>query len=311
MTDAPELRLPQGVTVSHELRLTPTYAARGWLYAGAAGRAGLLSPGLINVIAPGIAQSARCKMNANFGISGLGSLYAALDVKEDDVLTVTINAPATITILSHKRAPTRKAPPERTSRGPNSSPGVPRWMATRLRNQTLGDEHRQFISGEIAKLIPVAADQSHSSWRTARFLIDSLLWCWTADGIDDRGEACRDRLKYDCLRQFHTVDARKRWEQNRGRGTGLRHEHAVPRNQLITRMLSRGQHPTQAEVNALLCRLCFAVVVTVEEDDELKAKGLKDCLPDGWDWNAEGDQRLLRYARAGLIDVVRQPSSTG
>ncbi|WP_434042997.1 MULTISPECIES: hypothetical protein [Sorangium] len=311
MTNMPELKPPQDGVPSHERRLTSTYAARGWLYAGAAGRAGLLSPGTVNVIAPGIAQPVPCKMNSGYGISGLGQLYAALDVREGDVLTFAITAPSTVTILSHSRVSSSAAPSQTVARGPRASARAPRWMATRLRYQELGDDQREFISQEIARLIPVASDYGHSSWRTARFLIDSLLWCWTADGIDERGEAGRDRLKYDCIRQFHTVEAHKRWEQNRGRGAGLRHEHAVPRNQLITWLLERRERPAPADVKAFLSRLCFAVVVTVEEDNELRAKGVKDSLPDGWDWNAEGDDRLLRYAKAGLLDAVRRPDPTG
>jgi len=111
--------------------------------------------------------------------------------------------------------------------------------------------------------------------------------------------------------QLHTVEARKRWEQNRGRGAGLRHEHAVPRNQLIRWMLERPERPAPADVKAFLSRLCFAVVVTVEEDNELRATGFKDSLPDGWDWNAKGDERLLRYARARLLEAVRRPDSAG
>lgn len=292
------------MTDKYEVTLTPTYVEGGRFYAAAACRAGALAPGPVEVIAPGVAQPRQYRINSGFGISGLRPLYSSMQVKAGDVITYTVSAPNTITILSHHRASINETP-DQVESGDTSVPNIlPPWMVKRLRYRKLQDEHQQFIAQEIARLIPVAANQGHS-WRTARFLIDSLLWCWTADGIDADGDAGRDKLKYDCMRQLHTVKARERWEQNKGKGAGLRHEHAVPRKQLIKWMLDRRPHPTADEVQAFLCRLCFAVVITVDEDRQLKP--YKDSLPDDWDWNAQGDARLLRYEKVGLLHLVRPP----
>jgi hypothetical protein len=58
----------------------------------------------------------------------------------------------------------------------------------------------------------------------------------------------------------------------------LRHEHVFPRKQLIGDLF-KIEHPTPPDVRAILDRLNIGVVVTVEEDMRLAAKG---CLPDPW-----------------------------
>lgn len=291
----------------YKLKLTPTYVNAGQLFVGPACRAGALFPGPVQLIAPGVASPLQCNINAGFGISGLRRLYSVMRLEVGDTITYTVNAPNTITILSHLRASTNEGQSKVGSGAMPPAMRGPKWMTNRLRYRKLADENQQFIAHEIARLIPVAVTPGHSR-RTARFLIDSLLWVWTADGIDEQGEAGRDKLKYDCMRQFHTVDARKCWEQNKGKGTGLRHEHAVPRKQLIAWLLDQSPHLSPADVQAFLRRLCFAVVITIDEDRVLKAKGVNDKLPEEWDWNADGDARLLRYDNAGLIGMVRPPS---
>lgn len=142
--------------------------------------------------------------------------------------------------------------------------------------------------------------------RIARFLIDSLLWCWTADGINDAGEAGRDKLKYDCDHQLHTVNARAVWEANGRSGKGLRHEHAVPRRVLLKCLLESPEPMSDAEVFEFLNRLCFAVIITIE-DDRLFAGELKANMPQPWDCSAQGEARFARYDAVGLRHLLLQP----
>ncbi|WP_437998934.1 hypothetical protein WMF26_02015 [Sorangium sp. So ce185] len=135
--------------------------------------------------------------------------------------------------------------------------------------QPLQDVHRQFIAEEIARLSERARDPNDRMRRVARFLIDSLLWCWTADGLDAEGNSVRDGIKYDLRHQMHTRDAQTLWKNNGQRGTGLRHEHAVPRKALIDHLLSLPAPLSAEVVLRVLERLCFAVIVTKTQDDAL------------------------------------------
>jgi hypothetical protein len=156
-------------------------------------------------------------------------------------------------------------------------------------------------------LVVVAREDGNPMKRIARFLIDSLLWCWTADGINDDGEAGRDKLKYDCAHQLHTVDALARWEANGRRGTGLRHEHVVPRKVLLKCLLESPKVFSEAEVFEFLDRLCFAIIVTTEED-RLFVGELKSSMPQPWDCSAQGEARFERYEAVNLRQFVLRPT---
>jgi hypothetical protein len=242
-------------------------------------------------------------------------LYAALGAHEGDTIRYAVTAPNMLEITAHVRgSPAVISLAGVFGDSPQESVdgASPLWLRKRLaKYRKLTKQHELFIAEEVLRLIPRVANRRDPMWRVARFMIDMLLWCWTADGIDVSGEAARDSLKYDCYRQFHTVEARKQWYENRGYGRGLRHEHAVPRNQLITWMLSQPQPFTCEKILEVLRRLCFAVIVTVEEDNELKSHGVKDTLPAEWKWAADGEARLMRYEVAKLLPSVRQPLTMG
>jgi len=142
----------------------------------------------------------------------------------------------------------------------------------------LDQPHKLFIAEEISRHAVVAADPKHSMHRIARFLIDSLLWCWTADGIDDDGIAKRDLLKYDFDWQYHTEAARLLSEKQ-GSSKGLIHEHAVPRNEIIRLLLQ--VRPTAHDTFDILERICFAVVMTREQDLSIHQndKSLRGSMP--------------------------------
>ena len=172
----------------------------------------------------------------------------------------------------------------------------------------LDDLHKHFIAAEIARHIVVAGDTGHAMRKISRFLIDSLLWCWTADGIDGDGDAKRDLLKYDCDLQRHTAAAVERWEENGRKGTGLRHEHAVPRRELIELLLRL--RPTETEVFDLLEKMCFAVIVTKEEDDKLSEK-YRNRMPTTLSRDTNGDALLARYIEVNLKTAIRSPRRAG
>jgi hypothetical protein len=160
--------------------------------------------------------------------------------------------------------------------------------------QPLDENHKRFLAEEISRHINVAADPLHGMHRIARFLVDSLLWCWSADGIDSDGVARRDLLKYDFNFQRHTTSAALNFDQF-GRG-GLRHEHAVPRKSLIELLLHR--RATPHETYDLLTRMCFGVIITTKQDASIyeNNKSLRDGMPFPLKWDTQSDLLLSRYA---------------
>jgi hypothetical protein len=136
-------------------------------------------------------------------------LYQVIGLKAGQVVHFKIPSPDSIVITYHGepvQSPFDADPKARIKRSRTKS------------YRPLDEVHKRFIAAEIARLAVVARDDANPMRRIARFLIDSLLWCWTADGINDAGEAGRDKLKYDCAHQLHTVDALARWEANGKRG---------------------------------------------------------------------------------------------
>ncbi|WP_437498155.1 hypothetical protein [Sorangium sp. So ce1099] len=172
--------------------------------------------------------------------------------------------------------------------------------------EPLSGPHKEFISAEIAQLIRVARDPKHHMEKVARALIDTLLWCWTADGVDSRtGQAGRDKMKYSFDHQYFTIDAYERWMSQGRRASGLRHEHAVPRCVLIHWMISQPDAPNNRDVLSFLETNCFAVIVTTEENISLN-KRFRDSMPDTWACRSPNPNAFARYDAVGLRDQVRR-----
>jgi len=142
--------------------------------------------------------------------------------------------------------------------------------------------------------------------RVAKFLVDSLLWCWTADGLDPDGNAVRDGVKYDLHHQRHTDAALTTWNSSQQRGAGLTHEHAVPKK-LLVRYLLTIDEATPNGVHEFLTKFCLAVIVTRKEDGDLNKKGLRESMPANWAFSAEAADPLARYRACELL--VRSPLS--
>lgn len=170
----------------------------------------------------------------------------------------------------------------------------------------LCNNHRLFIAEEIYRLLPTAGNERDPMACAARSLIDYLIWFWTADGVDAVGNAVRDGIKYDLRHQRHTIQALNQWEKNGERGSGLRHEHAVPKKLLLEHLLTLST-TSVSSVHEILTRFCFAVIVTKEEDELLSKKGFRSRMPSGWNFSTQDCDPLARYAAIGL--AVRPPRS--
>lgn len=286
------------MTTVFESMIASAYAKSGALYLGLeAVRTGGMVPGPITVLVeanPTLSFTGH--LNAGHGLARLRPLHAALGLMPGHVVNFVVRSSNTIVIVYAGAAALAPALAGDAT--------VSARRDRRMRYRPLGPAHKQFIAAEICRLGAFARDARNPSRRTARFLIDSLLWCWTADGIDAAGHTGRDKLKYDCDHQLHTRDAKRIWFANGRRGSGLRHEHAVPRNEIIHCLLERPR--TEAETLELLERLCFAVIVTKAEDKKFTG-ALRDTMPRPWSCAAHGEERFARYAAVGLRGEIVEP----
>lgn len=284
------------MTIVHEIRIALAYVKSGALYLGPKiVRAGAMTPGPVTVRVDGApALSFPGHLNAGHGVQGLRALHDALGLQAGQLLQIIVESPNTVVIVHTGAGPLQGRPIARARR----SRGV--------KYKPLSIVHKEFIAAEICRLAGIARGAAHPSRRTARFLIDSLLWCWTADGIDDVGDAGRDKLKYDFDHQRHTRAAKDLWISNGRRRTDLRHEHAVPRKELLRCLLESPQRRTEPETLEFLERLCFAVIVTKDEDAKFKGS-LRDTMPLPWSCDAKGEQRFDRYRAVGLRHEIIEP----
>lgn len=284
------------MTVVHKIKIAPAYVKAGSLYLGPKiVRTSAMSPGPVTIRVDGTPPlSFRGILNAGHGIQGLRDLHDALGLQAGQLLQIVVESPTVIAIVDNGSGPVEGRP----------STGIQRSRSVKYR--PLSSAHKEFIAAEICRLVRIARDEAHSSRRTAKFLIDTLLWCWTADGIDDAGDAGRDKLKYSFEYQRHARAAKALWISNGRRPTGLRHEHAVPRKELLRCLLESPQPRSEAETLEFLDRLCFAVIVTKDEDDKLKG-ALRDTMPAPWSCSVSGEQRFARYRAVGIRDDIIEP----
>lgn len=184
-------------------------------------------------------------------------------------------------------------------------------MSSRNRWKPLGGEHRRYLSEEIARYLPVASQGPRAPW--AGRIIDSLFWFWTADGMDERGHVGRDKLKYSFDFLWHSQEAcgLSRSECAAGcavaRAKDLRHEHAVPKDVILERLL--GDPPLGADgIMALLEAKCFAVILTKAENDRLNGL-FKNSMPEPWHIDDPDADPFARYKHesVGLYAKLHPP----
>jgi hypothetical protein len=89
--------------------------------------------------------------------------------------------------------------------------------------------------------------------------------------------------------------------------SNLRHEHAVPRKLILERLMV-GEPLAQAELMALLDRLCLGVVLTREEDAALNAH-FRSSMPPHWDIGDPAADAFARYRHpsVGLFPRLHPP----
>jgi hypothetical protein len=113
-------------------------------------------------------------------------------------------------------------------------------------------------------------------------VLSEATWVWTE--FDGKYAGCRHWSKA----AWELGDQTKR----------LTHEHVIPKNMIIERLLHLPK-PSANSVHQLLTVYCKGAVVTREEDSQLNKLGLRSKMPDGWTWDA-GDV-WARYTTAGIV----------
>jgi hypothetical protein len=165
------------------------------------------------------------------------------------------------------------------------------------RYRHLNEGERLQICDFIRSQVLVAQDEKHAFRKFARWQISLLLWRWTADAYCQREDVIRpDAIKYDVEMLPATKKARALRERSI---RGLRHEHCVPRI-VLTDLIIKGDLSTD-EIYRLLARHCRAVIVTLEEDQQLSEHGKKTM---GEGWKSETGCPYARYQAADLLQEI-------
>lgn len=167
-------------------------------------------------------------------------------------------------------------------------------MTNRTILTPINDEVRGYLVQFISSLISVAARNDHPMRSLARREISLTLWRWTADGMRN-GEVKADALKYDVECNYATFDAIHARKEG---GSGLRHEHVVPRVVLADRIIS--EKISGDLLYDFLIKYCQAAIVTKAEEVRIKPRC---CMPQGWGWHSDPFQRYidaeLRWFKGG------------
>jgi hypothetical protein len=178
----------------------------------------------------------------------------------------------------------------------------------------LGSDQKRYLCDEIARQVSSARDPGCAAWAVR--LIHECFWFWTADGVDGHGRVGRDKLKYSVDHLWHSEGAcglsREACQRGdapavRHQASNLRHEHAVPRKLILERLMV-GEPLAQAELLALLERLCLGVVLTREEDAQLNAQ-FQRSMPPAWDITDPAADVFARYRHpsVGLFPRLHPP----
>jgi hypothetical protein len=121
----------------------------------------------------------------------------------------------------------------------------------------------------------------------ARWYVKEAMWRWTADGVEQQtGAVTINAVKYNMVHLPNSAAAVARVG-----GTGLRHEHAVPRRVLAHRIIE--ENMGLQDIHNFLGRFCRAAIVTRDEDQLLVPRRE---MPPGWNW----EHPYQRYINANL-----------
>jgi hypothetical protein len=177
-----------------------------------------------------------------------------------------------------------------TDRNPSTIPSRNVLMTKR---EPLTEQDRNEILEYIVSLA-CRASQSITLRRFYERKLSDALWDWTASGYSRKGNWKNDAYKY-CVDTHRSTAESKRADKKE-----LRHEHAVPRNLLVQRIIACSSQPDA--VKETLDKFAIAVVITKAEDARLNKKGLRAKMPnDNW-WEHDP---YARYDECGIKLVQR------
>ncbi len=164
--------------------------------------------------------------------------------------------------------------------------------------------HNRELKDRIADLISrLFKEKNDGDEFLIGILIDRLLWAAT--------EYSNTNANVKYLGQpYWSKKAVLRYAQNKenpaiGNFNGLRHEHVVPRKVVKSYILGLSDKSSK-NILKVLEQCSHAVVVTIDEDNELKRRGLNRAMPEGFDQKNPTSDVLARY-RSTSIEIVAGP----
>lgn len=177
-------------------------------------------------------------------------------------------------------------------------------MARKIKHEPLLPVHRRHLAELLAQLAPHAANEQDPLQTHAAHLLSTICWYWSADAYNpNSGRVVRDGFKTDWTRLRYTAKAYARWETNVARRkadpkhkefAGIQHDHAVPRDVLLSLMM---RPPSSvASIEDMMSRLCHGVLVTKEQHEK---ELLKSTMPP--DWDGRDPYARYRHARIELL----------
>lgn len=151
-------------------------------------------------------------------------------------------------------------------------------------------------------------------------ILDKLLWTWT-EFDEQSGTSNKSDTNKKLSQRFWSEEALELYRNNRGlRGitSQLQHEHVVPKNIIIKRILTLDLDDSlSSKLNWIFENYALAAIVTEKDHDKLKEYKYNKDMPAGFYDREHSDDNVsefawMRYYECGIpVKKVRYDRATG
>jgi hypothetical protein len=124
--------------------------------------------------------------------------------------------------------------------------------------------------GRVADILYETLNHNYNYDHLRNRVIKDMLWAATEDGNNGRS--------YKYKLPFWSVASQANYNHNNV--TGFRHEHMYPKRLLKDRIINSGPPYNRDSIFQELSSYSFAAVLTTNDDDNLRTKGLSQKLPE-------------------------------
>lgn len=166
---------------------------------------------------------------------------------------------------------------------------------------TIINSHNQQNKDKIARTIAVLYDSKNNIPEYIRkMLIVRLVWATTEHDDQELSKKYQGQPYWTtgAIKQFLNNLAERSTNKRYNLFQDLRHEHAVPKKEIIAR-IQKSDKSKEAIFN-ILNNLGHAVIVSKTEDEELNKKGFRTKMPRALQDNSSIENVFSRYKEAGL-----------